>query len=80
MLVVGLLPTLTTLDVVCCVLCLCQIVCVLRGGGGAHMPMHASSLVVFMKVCVFPPDLTPYLVSLRCDTCINVFDLFFPQT
>ena len=66
-------PTLPTLDILCCVLCLCQIVCV--WGGGAHMPMHASSLVVFMSVCVFPPHPTPTSVSLRCDTCMNVFVL-----
>ena len=36
------------------------------------MPMHASSLVVVMSVCVIPPHPTPTLVSLRC---MNVFVL-----
>ena len=45
------------LCVVLCV-CLCQPLCVcVVVVGGAHMCMHASSLVVFMSVCVM--DLPP---------------------
>ena len=46
-----------TLDILCCVLCCVYAyakLCVC-GGGGAHMPLHASSLLVFMSVCVMDP-------------------------
>ena len=60
--------SLSTLDILCCVLCcvyayanLCVCVVVV---GGAHMCMHASSLVVFMSVCVMhlPPCPTDLLL------------------
>ena len=60
--------------VLCVVLCICLCQSV-WGGGGAHMTMHASSVLVFISVCVLPLHPTPTLVSLRCDTCMNVFVL-----
>ena len=53
----GLLPTLPTLDIVCCVLrCAYAFakLCVCWGGGG-HMRIHASSVLVAMSVCVMHP-------------------------
>ena len=73
MLVVGLLPTLPTLDIVCCVLCCAYApakMCVCWGGGGAHMCMHASSVLVAMSVCVMHPPT-------HCDNRIFIFYLFY---
>ena len=56
MLVFGLLPTLPTLEIACCVLCCAYAfakLCV--WGGGGHMRMHASSVLVAMSVCVMHP-------------------------
>ena len=39
------------------------------------MPMHASSLVVFMSLCGLAPHTTPTWVSLRSNTCMNDFVL-----
>ena len=76
MLVFDLLAHPPPRDILCCVLCCAYAyakVCV--WGGGAHMTMHASSVLVFISVCVLPLHPTPTLVSLRCDTCMNVFVL-----
>ena len=57
MLVFGLLPTLPTLDIVCCVLFCAYAfakLCVCWGRGG-HMRMHASSVLFAMSVCVMHP-------------------------
>ena len=51
--------SLPTLHILCCVLCCVYAyakLCVC--GGGAHMPVHASSLVVVMSVCVMDPPPT----------------------
>ena len=56
LIVFGLLPTLPTLDIVCCVLCCAYAfakLCVCwGGGGGGHMRIHASSVLVAMSVSV----------------------------
>ena len=69
MLVFGLLPTLPTLDIVCCVLCRAYApakLCVCWGGG-AHMCMHASSVLVAMSLCVMHPP----------THCVNLFFMFY---
>ena len=66
-------PTPPPSDILCCVLCCAYAyakVC-----GGAHMTMHASSVLAFISACVLPLHPIPTLVSLRCDTCMNVFVL-----
>ena len=71
-------PTLppVTSCVVCCVVHMPMPKCVRVGrGGGAHMTTHASSVLVFISLCVLPLHPTPTLVSLRCDACMNVFVL-----
>ena len=73
MLVFDLLPP-PPRDILCCVLC-CAYAYAKVWGGGAHMTMHASSVLVLISVCVLPLHPTPTLVSLRCDTCMNVFVL-----
>ena len=81
MFVFRLRPPLLTLDVLCVVLCicLCQSVCVcVFMCVGPHMPMHASSVLIFMRVCVLSPP-SPTLVSPRCETCVNVFVLVLFQ-
>ena len=70
-------PTLAPHDILCGVLCCAYAyakVCV-WGGGGAHRTMLASSVLVFISICVLPLHTDPTLVSLRCDTCMNVFVL-----
>ena len=72
-LVVGLLSTLPTLDSVCYVLCCAYApaeLSVCWGRGGAHMCMHASSVLVAMSVCVMHPPT-------RCDTLFFLFYLFY---
>ena len=57
-LVFGLLASLPTLDIVSCVLCCAYAfakLCVCWGGGG-HMRMHASSVLLAMSVCVMHPS------------------------
>ena len=76
-LVFDLLPPPPPRDISCCVLCCactCAKVCV-GGKGGAHMPKHAPSVLVFISVCLSPLHPTPTFVSLRWDTCMNVFVL-----
>ena len=68
-------PTLPPRDILCCVLCRAYAYAKVCGGGGAQMTMHASSVLIFISVCVLPLHPTPTLVSLRCDTCMNVFVL-----
>ena len=47
-------PPLTSY-VVCCVVHMLPQNCVHAGGGGAHMCMHVSSVLVAMSVCVMHP-------------------------
>ena len=66
-------PPPVTCCAVCCVVHMPMPKCV--WGGGAHMTMHASSVLVFISICVLPLHPIPTVVPLRCDTCMNVFVL-----
>ena len=65
--VCALFPSLpaSTLYVVCCSVCMPMPNCMsVRGGGGVHMCMHASSVLVAMSVYVMhptPPTQVHYL-------------------
>ena len=79
MLVVGLLPTLPTLDIACCVLCCAYApakLCVCLGGGG-HMCMHASKVLVAISVCVMHPpthnDDLVFIFYLLCQSKLEGF-------
>ena len=39
------------------------------------MPMHASSVLILCVYVYYPPPPGPTLVSLTCETCVNVFVL-----
>ena len=72
-LVFGLLPRPSpplTSYVVCCVVHMLPQKCVYAGGGGAHMSMPGSSVLVAMSVCVMHPPT-------HCDNLFFIFYLFY---
>ena len=60
-------PRLTSY-IVCCVVHMPMPNCVCGGGGGAHMPMHVSSVLVSMSVCVMQPPPPTLVVCYLCST------------
>ena len=51
-------------DNLCCVFCCAYTYAKVCVGGAAHMPMHASSVLFCISVCVLPLHPSPTLVFL----------------
>ena len=84
MLVFDLLAHPPPRDILCCLLCCAYAYAKVCGGWGTHMPMHASSVLVFISVCVLPLHSTPTpprtLGPVTLSWCGGPVDIGTPRT